>query len=193
MFKWNLVNLVYDCFCLNKLDKENVFLACFFNSRFFSLLSIFDTSFWNSAILSSLVQNLKTTALASRASGTVEGYQRAFNRWKLFATQILQAHHFPVSPIDFALYIQYLVDQTNSAPTINTAFYAINWTHKLAGLDSPTDHSTVLLIKEAAVRMCSQRISRKEPLEPVHLKDLANKTNLEDLQLRSLVIYDVAT
>ena len=92
--------------------------------------------------------------------------------------------------MDFVLYIQYLVDQTNSAPTVNTAFYANNWVYKLAGLDSHTDHPTVLLIKKGAVRMCSQNISRKEPLEPVHLKDLANQTNFKDLlQLRSLVMY----
>ena len=135
---------------------------------------------------------MKTTALASRAPGTVDGYQRAFNRWKLFATQILQARHFPVSPTDFALYIQYLVDHTNSASTINAAFYAVNWAHKLAGLDSPTEHPTVLLIKEGAVRMCSQNSNsnRKEPLELVHLKVLASQTNFEDLlQLRSLVMY----
>lgn len=47
----------------------------------------FDTGFWNAPTFSSpngnisrLAQNLKVTALASRAAGTVEGYQRAFNR-----------------------------------------------------------------------------------------------------------------
>ena len=47
---------------------------------------------------------------------------------------------FSVSPTNFALYIQYLLEQTSSASTINTAFYAINWAHKLAGLESPADH-----------------------------------------------------
>lgn len=92
--------------------------------------------------------------------------------------------------MDFALYIQHLVEQTSSASAINSAFYAINWAHKLAGLESPTNHPTVLLIKEGAVRMCSQKCNRKEPLEPVHLKDLASQTNFEDLlQLRSLDMY----
>ena len=91
--------------------------------------------------------------------------------------------------MDFALYIQHLVEQTSSASAINSAFYDINWAHKLAGLESPTNHSTVLLIKEGAVRMCSQKCNRKEPLEPVHLKDLASQTNFENLlQLRSLVM-----
>ena len=46
---------------------------------------------------SHLAQNLKVTGLASRAAGTVEDYQRAFNRWKSFATQALQMSCFPVS------------------------------------------------------------------------------------------------
>ena len=92
--------------------------------------------------------------------------------------------------MDFALYIQHLVEQTSSASAINSAFYAINWVHKLAGLESPTNRPTVLLIKEGAIRMCSQKCNRKEPLEPVHLKDLASQTNFEDLlQLRSLAMY----
>ena len=60
----------------------------------------------------------------------------------------------------------------------------------MAGLESPTDHPTVLLIEEGAVRTCSQKCNRKEPLEPDHLKGLASQTNFEDLlPLRSLVLY----
>ena len=89
----------------------------------------------------------------------------------------------------FALYIQHLVEQTSSESAINSAFYAINWAHKLAGLESPTNHPTVLLIKEGAVRMRPQKCNIKEPSEPVHLKDLASQTDFEDLlQLRSLVM-----
>lgn len=116
-------------------------------------------------------------------------YQRAFNHWKSFAIQTLQVPCFPVSSTNFALYIQYLLEQTSSASTINTAFYAINWAHKLAGVESPTDHPTTLLIKESTIRTCSQKCHRKAPLEPDHLKDLASQTDFEDLQLRSLVMY----
>ena len=97
---------------------------------------------------------------------------------------------FPVSPLDFALYIQYLLEQSGSSATINNAFYAMNWMHKLSGLESPTDHSTVLLIKEGAVRSCSQKCNRKEPLELAHLQGLASQTDFDDLlQLRSLVMF----
>ena len=62
--------------------------------------------------------------------------------------------------------------------------------HKLASLESPTNHPTTSLIKEGAVRTCAQKCNRKEPLEPDHLKDLASQTNFEELlQLRSLVMY----
>ena len=145
--------------------------------------------------MSRLAQNLKVTALASRAAGTVKGYQRAFYRWKSFASQTLQVPRFPVSPTNFALYTQYLLKRTSSASTINTAFYAINWAHKLAGLESPTDYPTVLLqlIKEGAVRTCSQKCNRKEPLEPDHLKGLASqdlKSSVEKpCYVRPLVLW----
>jgi len=61
--------------------------------------------------------------------------------------------------MDFTLYIQHLVEQTSLASAINSALYAISWAHKLAGLESPANHPTLLLIKEGAVRMCSQKVT----------------------------------
>ena len=134
---------------------------------------------------------MKYTVLASRAPGTVEGYQRAFNRWKTFANGTLQLTQvLPVSPIHFALYLQYLLEQTSSPSSISTAFYAINWAHKSAGFLSPTEHPTVTLIKDGAIRLCSRKKNKKEPLEPDHLKALAISTNTNDLlQLRNLVMF----
>ena len=93
----------------------------------------FNTGFWNAPTFSSpngnisrFAQYLKVTALASRAAGTVEGYQRAFNCWKSFTSQTWRVPSFPVSPTNFALYIHYLLERTGSASTINTAFYTIN-------------------------------------------------------------------
>ena len=37
--------------------------------------------------LTSLADRLKSTVLMSRATGTVNGYTRAFNRWKVFASR----------------------------------------------------------------------------------------------------------
>lgn len=144
----------------------------------------------NNDSITHLKDRMKLTALASRAPGTLKGYHRAFNRWKVFARDMLQTHHFPVSPINLALYIQHLLELTNSSSSIITAFYAINWFHKLAGVTSPTLHPTVIAVKEGAIRMSAREVHRKEPLETEHLKDLASQTNLADLvQLRNFVMF----
>ena len=132
--------------------------------------------------------------LASRASGTSENYLRAFNRWREFARCVLGVPDFPVSPMDCALYLQYLLESSKSASAINCAFYAFKWLHQIAGGDSPTLHSTVITVKEGALRLVSQPASRrKEPLEVIHLKQLAEKTDFDNLlQLRSLVMFILA-
>ena len=128
------------------------------------------------------MENLKSTVLASRASGTSENYLKAFNKWRTFASDVLGTSEFPVRPIDCALYLQHLLESTKSVATINCAFYAFRWIHLLAGVDSPTLHPTVVAVKEGAVRLASQPIvNRKEPLHADHLKLLAAETNLEDL------------
>lgn len=140
------------------------------------------------------MENLKSTVLASRASGTFANYLRAFNKWRPFASDVLGTSEFPVSPIVCALYLQHLLGSSKSVASINCAFYAFKWVHLLAGVDSPTLHPTVIAVKEGAVRLASQPIvNRKEPLDAHHLKVLAAETNLEDLlQLRNLVMFILA-
>ena len=132
------------------------------------------------------MENLKSTVLASRASGTSESYLRAFNKWRTFARDVLGTSEFPVRPIDCALYLQHLLELSESVASINCAFYAFKWMHLLAGVDLPTLHPTVIAVKEGAVRLATQPIvNRKEPLGAQHLKHPAAETNLEDiLQLR---------
>ena len=44
-----------------------------------------------------------------------------------FLLQTLHVESFPVSPIHFALYLQFLLEEAKSASSINTVFYAMNW------------------------------------------------------------------
>ncbi|XP_068684808.1 tyrosine recombinase EUBREC_2677-like [Montipora foliosa] len=140
------------------------------------------------------MENLKSTVLASRASGTSENYLRGFNKWRTFARDVLGTSQFPVRPIDCALYLQHFLELSKSVASINCAFHAFKWMHLLVGVDSPTLHPTVIAVKEGAVRPATQPIvNRKEPLDAQHLKHLAAETNLEDiLQLRNLVMFILA-
>ena len=173
--------------------------ACLIDIFFFLSLDIFTSVFLsseaqNSPRVDQLMENLKSTVLASRASGIFANYLRAFNKWRPFASDVLGTSEFPVRPIDCALYLQHLLESSKSVASINCAFYAFKWVHLPAGVDSPTLHPTVIAVKEGAVRLASQPIvNRKEPLDAHHLKVLAAETNLEVLlQLRNLVMFILA-
>ena len=140
-------------------------------------------------------ENLKVTALASKASRTSATYLGAFNRWKSFATNVLGILELPVVPIDCALYLHNQLESTKSVSAINCAYYAFKWVHSLAGVDSPTSHPAVITVKEGAVPLSSHpAANRKEPLEVSHLKLLAKGSNMEDLLqlLTDLVMFVLA-
>ena len=132
--------------------------------------------------------------LASRASGSSEKYLRAFNIWAEFAKGVLSVTTFPVSPMDCALYLQFLLQSSKSASAISCAFYTFKWLDQVIGVDSPTLHPTVISTKEGALRLVCQLAShRKEPLEVTHLKQLAERTDFGNiLHLRSLVMFVLA-
>ena len=97
--------------------------------------------------------------------------QPSFNRWRSFATTVLRTSPFPVEPFHYVLFLQYQLDSSRSVSSINSAFYAFNWLHDVAGVSSPTNHPTVAALKEGAARSASSTANhRKEPLEAEHLR-----------------------
>ena len=132
---------------------------------------------------------MKQTSLASRAPRTLKWYHRAFNRWKLFARDTLRTQPFPVSPFSLALYLQHLLELSNSSSSINAALYAVNWFHTIAGVEPPTLHPAVIATKEGAVRLSAKETHRKEPLETDYLRSLASQINFQNLlQLRNCYV-----
>ena len=63
---------------------------------------------------------------------------------------------FSVRPLDGALYLQFLLESSNSVSAINCAFYAFKCVHKVAGLESPTLHPTIIAAKKGALRCISE-------------------------------------
>ena len=101
---------------------------------------------------------------------------------------------FSVRPLDGALYLQFLLESSNSVSAINCAFYAFKCVHKVAGLESPTLHPTIIAAKKGALRFVSQSAShRKGTLQVAHLKQLADRADFDNLlELRSLVMLVLA-
>ena len=103
--------------------------------------------------LISLADRMKSTVLMSRASGTVNGYTRAFNRWKEFASRWGEVATFQAQPLPVALYLQHLLESTSSCSSVDAAFYGLKWVHETARLVSPTDNLLVAAVREASKRI----------------------------------------
>ena len=125
-----------------------------------------------------LADRMKSTVLMSRATGTVDGYTRAFNRWKEFASRWGEGTSFPAEPLPVALYLQYLLETTSS---FDAAFYGIKWVHETAGLASPTDSLLVVAVRDASKRILGiARSNRKEPITPELLKSIVGGADLSN-------------
>ena len=138
-----------------------------------------------------LADRMKSTVLMSRASGTVNGYTRAFNRWKEFASRWVEVATFPAQPLPVALYLQYLLESTCSCSSIDAAFYGLKWVHDIAGLVSPTDSSLVVAVREASQRILGTgRSNRKEPMPRDLIKGIVDRADLSNgLELRNVCLY----
>lgn len=97
-------------------------------------------------------------------------------------------------PLHVAIYLQTLIDTSSSASSDETAFYALQWAHNLAGVPSPTAHPTVIAIRDAAQRLFGKhRENRKEPISAESIKTLVRQANLNNLlDLRNVCIFVLA-
>ena len=94
----------------------------------------------------------------------------------------------PVRPLDGALYLQFLLESSNSVSAIYCAFYAFKCVHKVSGLESPTLRPTIIAAKKGALRFVSQSLShRKGTLRVAHLKQLADRADFDNLLKLSYV------
>ena len=75
----------------------------------------------------------------------------------------------PAHPLCIALYLLQLTEdafQKNiGCSAIYSALYGIRWAHKIAGLESPTEHPTVIAAAEGARRKLSKPVQPKQPLD----------------------------
>ena len=167
---------------------------------FISFSDVFNNEIWANTEhlqdenLQRNLDRLKRTVIASRAPGTTEGYKRAFLRWKKFTLSYQHMKVLPAAPLDVALYLQAVMDDTGSASSVESAFYAINWAHSLAGVESPTTHPVVIAVRDAAVRNLGKRKeNRKKPITPDHIKSLIECSNLSNLLcLRNVCVFTLA-
>ena len=119
--------------------------------------------------LSIQVPHLLDLVLASNAPSTTSKYSYGWARWRRWTQSKQGVSFMPAHPLCIALYLLELTEdalQKNSGcSAIDSALYGIRWAHKIAGLESPTEHPTVIAAAEGARRKLSKPVQPKQPLD----------------------------
>lgn len=79
-----------------------------------------------------------------------------------FAAAKEEIDAFPARTEHVALYLQHLLDSTQSYSVVDSAIYALQWVHNLAGLPSPVDASIIRDISKAAKKMNGARVVNRK-------------------------------
>ena len=112
--------------------------------------------------------------MASRAPSTVQNYTGGFRRWKKWCVNTAISH-FPANSVHVALYLMFIIESKESYHAIKNASYSIDWAHKIASSEVPSQHPMVLAVKESSARIYGQPVIKKEPITPVILNDLVSR------------------
>ena len=171
-----------------------------FRFLYIFLSDVFSSGIWSSLSscrdpsLQELAYKLPSTVLVSKAPGTIDSYRRAFARWKEFAAAKEEIEAFPTKTEHEALYLQHLLDSTQSYSVVDSAIYAIQWGHNLAGLPSPVDAPIIRYISKAAKKMNGAHVAnRKQAVTADMIGTLVSASNLSNLlELRNVCIFVLA-
>lgn len=158
---------------------------------------VFCSGFWRNQValgdgpIQGLADRLKTTVLSSKACSTSIQYHRAYSKWKEFAVCKLHESSFPADPFHVALYLQHLIEQSQSPSVVDSAFYGIKWAHDVAGVPSPTDNPVVQAVRSASKRVLgSATVNRKEPISSDLIHKIVSQSNLDNpAELRNVTMY----
>ena len=133
-----------------------------------------------------MTQSYGPWLISSRADSTVIKYLRAFRKWKTWASS-KGLESVPAKPHLFALYLQYLGEDTNSKATVEEACNSVSWVHASAGLSSPSADPFVKATLEGLQRSLAKPAVKKEPVTVDMLativKDADRSGSLMDLRL----------
>ena len=144
--------------------------------------------------LRKLAVGLPLRAVKAKALSTTERYSRAFQKFREWSSCYEEVLCLPSDEMSVALYLEFLLQQSNPYSTLESACYGINWAHNLYGFPSPCDSKfRVRNVLEAAERELAEPVSKKEPVTPdmilrICLRFAGPNANLSDLRLAAICV-----
>lgn len=143
--------------------------------------------------MQNLAEKLPQLCLRSKAENTRKKYMGAFDRFCKWCVS-LNLSPLPASDYNISLYLTHLSEGCNSTSSIDEAYYAISWAHKLSGFSDPCSSFLPISIKEGCHRTIGLRgNNKKEPISPDILRNICllyahSNCNLLDLRLSCMCI-----
>ena len=136
------------------------------------------------------VPHLLDLILASSAPSTSTRYSYGRTRWRRWAQSKQGVSFMPASPLCIAMYLLELTEDTLQknvgCSAIDSALYGIRWARKMAGLESPTMHPTVVAAAEGAERKLSKPVQPKQPLDLETVVKVAQSYNTASASLADI-------
>ena len=134
-----------------------------------------------------MIPELTTKAIANN---TLKSYAQGYRNWTTWSRQFPETDVLPVKGFHLALFITATIQTSGKYGNIEQAFYGLNWLHKTLNLPNPCESNTVKTIKEAAKRILSKPVIKKQPVSPDNLRELTKKLgkSAELVQMRTLTM-----
>jgi len=121
-----------------------------------------------------------------REKNTIKRYEQYFKLWKdwaiKFDIKVLPAHPFYV-----ALFLLSLIQENYTMPQIESSYYGIKFFHTTLCYNDPCNHSIVKNMYQAAKRMITHKVKKKEPITIEQL------TNIHETLLKNDTLANTRT
>ena len=136
-----------------------------------------------------LAERISSYLVSSRADKTAIKYKSTLNRFQRFCCERGYIY-LPANPIHVTVYLSDLLDQRVSYGVIAAAFYAIKWVHNINNYQDPTENGFVKSLLDAAKRLRSNPVKRKDVINSKLLIQLCDQyigsaklTDIRDLAM----------
>ena len=141
--------------------------------------------------LKQLAEALPEVVKQSKAENTQKKYNRGFDRWQKWACNFREVSVLPACSVYVALFFLNLIQNCVSCSSVDEVHFGIRWVHETSGYKDPCRSSIVRAVLEAARRLLSVPVKKKEPVTPEVMLSLFKRfggalAKLSDLRLLTL-------